>query len=43
MNSYELRLNTLKKIADEICDDNLREEIKTFSVKWLETYNQISK
>ncbi len=43
MNSYETRLNDLKKLALELDNGEVNRDIENFIVKWLETYRKISK
>ncbi len=43
MNSYETRLNDLKKLALELDNGEVNRDIENFIVKWLETYRNISK
>ncbi len=43
MNSYETRLNDLKKLALQLDNGEVNRDIENFIVKWLETYRKISK
>ena len=43
MKSYEMRLNELRNLAQQLQNKDLVNEIEKFYLKWMDTYTLISK